>query len=98
MSDPMLIAQLAVNGLLLAGVYALMALGLNVIFGVVRVLNLAHGEVLMIGAFAAARAAGGGGAARARRAGPGGGRAGAPRARAAGAGPRAARAAAGAGI
>lgn len=53
MSDPSLIAQLALNGLLLAGVYALMALGLNTIFGVIRVLNMAHGEILMIGAFAA---------------------------------------------
>ncbi|MGE0797154.1 MAG: branched-chain amino acid ABC transporter permease [Lautropia sp.] len=48
-----LIGQLTVNGLLLAGVYALLALGLNVIFGVIRVLNMAHGEVLMMGAFAA---------------------------------------------
>lgn len=53
MTDYALIAQLAVNGLLLAGVYALMALGLNVIFGVIRVLNMAHGELLMMGAFAA---------------------------------------------
>lgn len=53
MTDPSLLAQLAVNGILLAGVYALMAIGLNVIFGVIRVLNMAHGEMLMIGAFAA---------------------------------------------
>ena len=53
MADFSLIAQLAVNALLLAGVYALMALGLNVIFGVIRVLNMAHGEMLMIGAFGA---------------------------------------------
>ena len=53
MTDPVLLAQLLVNGLLLAGVYALMALGLNVIFGVIRVLNMAHGEILMVGAFAA---------------------------------------------
>ena len=53
MTDFALIAQLAVNGLLLAGVYALMAMGLNAIFGVIRVLNMAHGELLMMGAFAA---------------------------------------------
>jgi len=49
----MLVAQLLVNGLLLAGIYALMAVGLNVIFGVIRILNMAHGEVLMLGGFGA---------------------------------------------
>jgi branched-chain amino acid transport system permease protein len=53
LTDTALIAQLVVNGALLAGVYALMALGLNLIFGVIRVLNMAHGEMLMIGAFSA---------------------------------------------
>jgi branched-chain amino acid transport system permease protein len=51
MNDPALIVQLLLNGVLLAGVYALMALGLNLIFGVIRVLNMAHGEMLMMGAF-----------------------------------------------
>ncbi|MGE0802900.1 MAG: branched-chain amino acid ABC transporter permease [Lautropia sp.] len=53
MNDPVLILQLVLNGVLLAGVYASMAMGLNLIFGVIRVLNFAHGEVLMIGAFCA---------------------------------------------
>jgi branched-chain amino acid transport system permease protein len=44
--------QVVVSGLLLGGVYALFAAGLNVIFGVLRVINLAHGELLMLGAYA----------------------------------------------
>lgn len=43
-------AELVVNGLLLGGIYALMACGLNLIFGVMRVINFAHGEFLAIGA------------------------------------------------
>ncbi|MBA2278710.1 MAG: branched-chain amino acid ABC transporter permease [Chloroflexia bacterium] len=44
--------QVIVSGLLLGGVYALLAAGLNLIFGVMRVINLAHGELLMLGAYA----------------------------------------------
>jgi branched-chain amino acid transport system permease protein len=36
---------------LLGGVYALFAAGLNMIFGVLRVINLAHGELMMLGAY-----------------------------------------------
>jgi branched-chain amino acid transport system permease protein len=35
-------------GLLLGGIYGLVAIGLNLIFGVIRIVNFAHGEVLMI--------------------------------------------------
>lgn len=48
-----LLAQVVVNGLLLGGTYALVAVGLTLIFGVVRVVNFAQGEFLMIGMYAA---------------------------------------------
>jgi branched-chain amino acid transport system permease protein len=44
--------QVIVSGLLLGGVYALFAVGMNMIFGVLRVINLAHGELIMLGAYA----------------------------------------------
>ena len=44
--------QLLVSGILLGGVYALGALGLNLIFGVAKVVNFAHGEFLMLGMYA----------------------------------------------
>jgi branched-chain amino acid transport system permease protein len=43
--------QLAVNGLTLGSVYALIALGYSLVYGVLKLLNFAHGEVYMIGAF-----------------------------------------------
>ena len=46
------LVQVVVSGLLLGGVYALLAGGLTLIFGVMRVINLAHGEFLMLGAYA----------------------------------------------
>ncbi|ROZ58052.1 branched-chain amino acid ABC transporter permease, partial [Ramlibacter sp. WS9] len=44
--------QLLVNGALLGGAYAIFSIGLTLIFGVVRVVNFAHGEFLMIGMYA----------------------------------------------
>jgi branched-chain amino acid transport system permease protein len=49
--SPALWGQLLVNGVMLAGLYALLALGLNLVFGVMRVINFAHGEIVMLGAF-----------------------------------------------
>jgi len=40
-------------GILLGGIYALVALGLNLIFGVIRVVNFAHGELVMLGMYGA---------------------------------------------
>lgn len=40
-----------INGLFLGGIYALGALGLTICFGVLNILNVAHGEFLMLGAF-----------------------------------------------
>jgi len=42
--------ELLISGILLGGVYALIACGLNLIFGVMRVINFAHGDMLAIGA------------------------------------------------
>jgi branched-chain amino acid transport system permease protein len=47
------ISQLIVSTLLLGGIYALIAVGLTLIFGVMRVVNFAHGEFLMLGMYAA---------------------------------------------
>ena len=46
-----LFIQQVVNGLTLGGVYALIALGYTLIYGVLQLLNFAHGEVYMVGAF-----------------------------------------------
>ncbi|WP_454689973.1 branched-chain amino acid ABC transporter permease [Achromobacter aloeverae] len=46
-----ILIQLIINGLLLGGAYAIISLGLTLIFGVVRVVNFAHGEFLMIGMY-----------------------------------------------
>lgn len=43
--------ELLASGLITGGIYALIALGLNLQYGLMRVLNIAHGEFLMIGAF-----------------------------------------------
>lgn len=43
--------QLVVNGLLVGGVYGLMSLGINVVWGVMGVINLAHGDLIMAAGF-----------------------------------------------
>lgn len=45
------ILDIAIGGLLLGGIYALIAMGLSLQYGVARVLNISHGEFIMIGAF-----------------------------------------------
>ena len=46
--------QLMLNGLMLGLIYALIAVGLALIFGVLEVINFAHGELLMLGGYAMA--------------------------------------------
>src|SRR6266536_5187366 len=46
-----MLAQQLVNGLMLGAVYALIAIGYTLVFGVLGMLHLAHGEVFMVGAF-----------------------------------------------
>ena len=48
---PVMIGQVVISGLLAGSLYSMVALGLGLIFGVMRVLNIAHGPVLMLGAY-----------------------------------------------
>jgi len=43
--------QAAINGILIGGVYSLMAVGLSLIFGVMRVINFAHGDMMVWGMY-----------------------------------------------
>lgn len=43
--------QACVNGLLMGGFYSLMGMGQNVIFGVMKIVNFCHGEMLMVGMY-----------------------------------------------
>jgi len=45
------ILDIVIAGLLMGGIYALIAVGLSLQFGVAHVLNIAHGEFIMLGAF-----------------------------------------------
>ncbi|WP_157802942.1 branched-chain amino acid ABC transporter permease [Compostimonas suwonensis] len=49
--DMQLFAQTALTGLLLGGVYGLVAMGLSLIFGVMRVINFAHGSIVLVGMY-----------------------------------------------
>ena len=50
-SAPVMIYQQLINGLMLGASYSLVAIGYTLIFGVLRLLYFAHGEVFMVGAF-----------------------------------------------
>lgn len=46
-----LLAQAVVSGLLVGGIFALISVGLSMIWGVMRIINFAHGEFLMVGMY-----------------------------------------------
>ncbi|MCF0230006.1 MAG: branched-chain amino acid ABC transporter permease [Parasporobacterium sp.] len=48
----MQIVQLIINGILLGGIYAVLGVGMTMIFGIVKLTNLAHGEFVILGAYA----------------------------------------------
>ncbi len=48
---PSMIGQVVISGLLAGALYSMVALGLALIFGVMRVINIAHGTILMLGAY-----------------------------------------------
>ncbi|HET7342228.1 MAG TPA: branched-chain amino acid ABC transporter permease [Methylomirabilota bacterium] len=49
---PAMVGQVIISGILSGALYAMVALGLALIFGVMRVINIAHGPLLMLGAYA----------------------------------------------
>jgi len=49
--NPALFVQIVLSGLQLGFVYALIALGYTMVYGIVRLINFAHGDVFMVGAF-----------------------------------------------
>ena len=54
MTFSLLIAQL-INGLQTGSVYALVALGYSMVYGIIKLLNFAHGDIIMIGAYMVTR-------------------------------------------
>src|SRR5437660_612986 len=49
--DSQLATQLFVNGIVLGSLYALIALGYSMVYGILKLLNFAHGDIYMVGAF-----------------------------------------------
>lgn len=47
----MQVIQVIINGILLGGIYALLGVGMTMMFGIVKLTNLAHGEFVIIGAY-----------------------------------------------
>ena len=67
--------QQTINGLTVGGIYALIALGYTMVYGVLRLINFAHGDLSVLGAYVGlvvltSGSGGGGGGGRLRRRGP----------------------------
>ena len=43
--------QQLVNGIILGSIYALLALGYTMVYGIIKLINFAHGDIYMMGAF-----------------------------------------------
>src|SRR6185312_5138484 len=54
MSLPLYTLQQIINALSIGSLYALMAVGLAMVFGILRLINFAHGDMMMISAYIAA--------------------------------------------
>ena len=52
MSPLLYITQQVINAVALGSLYALVAIGLSMVFGILRMANFAHGDMMMVGAFA----------------------------------------------
>ena len=50
---PRILFQQTINGLTLGGIYALIAIGYTMVYGIIGMINFAHGEIYMIGAYVA---------------------------------------------
>ncbi|MDF2570653.1 MAG: livH 7, partial [Sporomusa sp.] len=44
--------QQLINGISLGSIYALIALGYTMVYGIIRLINFAHGDIYMVGAYA----------------------------------------------
>jgi branched-chain amino acid transport system permease protein len=50
-NSPLVLVQHLINGLTLGGIYALIALGYTMVYGILKFINFAHGEIMMSGTF-----------------------------------------------
>ena len=53
MTGPELILQQLINAVSIGSLYALMAIGLAMVFGILRLINFAHGDLIMVGSYVA---------------------------------------------
>ena len=53
MQDLLYFSQQLVNGLTIGSAYALIAIGYTMVYGIIGMINFAHGEIYMIGAYTA---------------------------------------------